>query len=222
MINSLLKEQRRKQGKSIDDIVKELRIKRQAIIDIENGNYNPHDIYIKGYIRLYANHIGVVIDENVQSEKVSKRIHQTLEKNNNLAANIDTSDMPSQLVVLLGLLVAILSFLWIYLSHNNYSDDALQSNIKYLKREQFPSGEALVVMQENGAYMIHYKDGYEFFVKGIDSSEVKIFDTTNQLVEEFYLRVGEIKQLKIVANAVLKSNVPNAVEISYKKIQLPN
>ena len=214
-INRLLKEQRRKLGKSIDDIVKELRIKRQAIIDIENGDYNPRDIYIKGYIRLYANHIGVVIDENVQSEKLSKLVPQTLEKSN-LAANIDTSDMPSQLVVLLGLLVAILSFLWIYLSHTNYSDDALQSNIKYLKREQL-SSEVLAVMQEDGTYMINYKDGYEFFVKGLDSSEVKIFDTTNQLVEEFYLRVGEIKQLKIVANAVLKSNVPNAIEISYKK-----
>jgi cytoskeletal protein RodZ len=57
----LLKAEREKQQKSLNDLVNALRIRHDYLEAIENENYGliPSDVFIKGYIRAYADHLGL-------------------------------------------------------------------------------------------------------------------------------------------------------------------
>ena len=55
-MNLNLKEEREKQGYSIEDIANTLKIRKKYIISIENGDYSdiPGEVYLNGYIKSYC------------------------------------------------------------------------------------------------------------------------------------------------------------------------
>jgi len=60
-IGKFLKEKREEKGLSIVNVSKVLLLRKSAIEAIENGNWDnlPHQVYVKGYIREYANFLDI-------------------------------------------------------------------------------------------------------------------------------------------------------------------
>jgi cytoskeleton protein RodZ len=64
-IGCLLREERERQGKSIEEIMEATRISRRNIAAIEAGDEKdlPHPVYAKGFVRSYARVLGLDADE---------------------------------------------------------------------------------------------------------------------------------------------------------------
>lgn len=60
-ISNILKEEREKKGLSLDDVVDALKIRKNFIVDIENGDYNslPSESYAMGFVKNYADFLGI-------------------------------------------------------------------------------------------------------------------------------------------------------------------
>lgn len=81
MIN--FKEEREKQGYSIEDISNILRIRKQYIIAIEEGNLAeiPSDTYVRGYIKTYCEFLKIPLPQKPQEEKILEKLPSTESKN---------------------------------------------------------------------------------------------------------------------------------------------
>lgn len=74
MIN--FKEERERQGYSIEDISNILRIRKQYIIAIEEDRLGeiPSETYAKGYIKTYCEFLKIPIPEKSQEEQPSEKL----------------------------------------------------------------------------------------------------------------------------------------------------
>ena len=74
--SKLLKSQREKKGYSIEEVCIDLRLKKEIIIDIENGNFSNFKSYLflKGYINNYANFLNIKVDLPEVKNKRKKKI----------------------------------------------------------------------------------------------------------------------------------------------------
>ena len=91
--SKLLKSQREKKGYSIEEVCIDLRLKKEIIIDIENGNFSNFKSYLflKGYINNYANLLNIKVDLPEVKNKRKKKIisnndnnEENFKKNKNL------------------------------------------------------------------------------------------------------------------------------------------
>ena len=91
--SKLLKSQREKKGYSIEEVCIDLRLKKEIIEDIENGNFLNFKSYLflKGYINNYANFLNIKVDLPVVKNKRKKKIisnndnnEENFKKNKNL------------------------------------------------------------------------------------------------------------------------------------------
>ena len=74
--SKLLKSQREKKGYSIEEVCIDLRLKKEIIVDIENGNFSNFKSYLflKGYINNYANLLNIKVDLPEVKNKRKKKI----------------------------------------------------------------------------------------------------------------------------------------------------
>lgn len=91
--SKLLKSQREKKGYSIEEVCIDLRLKKEIIEDIENGNFSNFKSYLflKGYINNYANFLNIKVDLPEVKNKRKKKIisnndnnEENFKKNKNL------------------------------------------------------------------------------------------------------------------------------------------
>lgn len=91
--SKLLKSQREKKGYSIEEVCIDLRLKKEIIVDIENGNFSNFKSYLflKGYINNYANLLNITVDLPEVKNKRKKKIisnndnnEENFKKNKNL------------------------------------------------------------------------------------------------------------------------------------------
>ena len=66
-----LKQARIESGKTIEEISHILKIRKQYLIALEEGDYDviPGRVYIQGYLKLYANYLGISLDSGEGGEK---------------------------------------------------------------------------------------------------------------------------------------------------------
>ena len=74
--SKLLKSQREKKGYSIEEVCIDLRLKKEIILDIEDGNFSNFKSYLflKGYINNYANLLNIKVDLPEVKNKRKKKI----------------------------------------------------------------------------------------------------------------------------------------------------
>ncbi len=74
--SKLLKSQREKKGYSIEEVCIDLRLKKEIIVDIENGNFSNFKSYLflKGYINNYANLLDITVDLPEVKNKRKKKV----------------------------------------------------------------------------------------------------------------------------------------------------
>ena len=85
-IAQLLKKKREERGISVQDASEALRIRKQYLTAIEDGNFDeiPGKAYISGYVKMYAEYLGIsdqieimqheVKQERIKVKKVKKQI----------------------------------------------------------------------------------------------------------------------------------------------------
>ena len=71
-LGNRLKEARKAKGLSLDDLHKITKVKKNYLASIEEGNYNnlPGLFYIKAFIKLYADAVGLNLDELLETHKL--------------------------------------------------------------------------------------------------------------------------------------------------------
>lgn len=78
-MSSPLKHARIESGKTIEEVAAYLKIKKQYLIALEEGNLDliPAAVYVKGYLKLYSNYLRVPLippeDEDTQKAEIAKQ-----------------------------------------------------------------------------------------------------------------------------------------------------
>ena len=105
--SKLLKSHREKLNISIEEVSAELRLQKNIINDIENGNFKDFQSYLflKGYLTNYANFLGVKV--NLPELKI-------LKKENSTDNNIDKDNKKIAINIPLLILLIFLTILLIY------------------------------------------------------------------------------------------------------------
>ncbi|WP_425362014.1 helix-turn-helix domain-containing protein [Candidatus Tisiphia endosymbiont of Mystacides longicornis] len=70
-MSSSLKQARIESGKTLEEISDYLKIRKQYLEALEEGDLNsmPAEVYVKGYLKLYSNYLGIVLDTGEEDEK---------------------------------------------------------------------------------------------------------------------------------------------------------
>lgn len=76
---SELKQARINAGYTIEEIADNLNIKKQYLIALEDGNIDalPAKVYIDGYLKLYARHLGITLPASFKESKEQKHTPST-------------------------------------------------------------------------------------------------------------------------------------------------
>jgi len=74
---SLLQKARMESGRTIDDIADHLKIRKQYLVALEKGDLEalPNMAYANGYLKLYANYLGVDLPYNTKGNSTTNKIH---------------------------------------------------------------------------------------------------------------------------------------------------
>lgn len=124
-VGTILSQTRLALGQSLNDVSRDLRIRRAFLEAIEDGRYDglPGTAYTLGFIRTYAEHLGLEGDEIVRRFK--NESGQVAPKSKlNFPSPMSESTAPKAAVLLIGAVIAILAYgIW-YLSSNRYLDVA--------------------------------------------------------------------------------------------------
>ena len=70
-MSSPLKQARIESGKTLEEISNSLKIRKQYLIALEEGDYDaiPGKVYVQGYLRLYTNYLGIMPDTGGEEEE---------------------------------------------------------------------------------------------------------------------------------------------------------
>jgi len=124
-VGVILGQTREALGQSLSDVSRDLRIRRAFLEAIEEGRYDglPGAAYTLGFIRTYAEHLGLEGDEIVRRFKLESG--QAAPKSKlNFPSPMSESTAPKAAVLLIGALIAVAAYgIW-YLSSNRYLDVA--------------------------------------------------------------------------------------------------
>lgn len=124
-VGAILSQTRQSLGQSIADVARDLRIRRTFLEAIEGARYAdlPGPAYTLGFIRTYAEHLGLEGDEIVRRFKAESG--QVAPKSKlNFPSPMTESTAPKAAVLLIGAVIALVAYgIW-YLSSNRYLDVA--------------------------------------------------------------------------------------------------
>src|ERR1700679_539030 len=118
LVGDLLRRTREEQGGDIDMIAATLRIRAAYIVAIEQARYDrlPGPVYALGFVRSYANHLGLDGDEAVRRFKLESA---GLDQRRDLAfpMPLTTRSIPGGRMLLVAFVLAVCAYgIWHYLS----------------------------------------------------------------------------------------------------------
>jgi cytoskeletal protein RodZ len=69
-MSSPLKQARLDSGKTLEEISDSLKIRKQYLLALEEGDFQsmPAAVYVKGYLKLYANYLGIIVTSSKEEE----------------------------------------------------------------------------------------------------------------------------------------------------------
>ena len=110
-VGALLRASRLRIGEELRDVAEVLRIRYRYLEDIEAGRFSslPGTTYAMGFIRTYADHLGLDGEEVVRRFK--EEIAESKEEENlEFPAPIGEADIPAGAVIFVGLVIAVLAY----------------------------------------------------------------------------------------------------------------
>ena len=196
--SNLLKSEREKSSLTVEEVSFELKLDKKIIKDIESGNFNNFNSYLflKGYVRNYANFLGVRVSlPEIKNKKKQK---------NNALKSIENKKKPEKMkILILSLtLFCILLILIIYV---------VSANSKKLNDISLDSSPASEIKDE-----IMLKENIERKIKNNVNTENKtekiLIDNNNIIIED------SLQTNPKLNNDNFSESKPNRVlEITYKR-----
>jgi cytoskeleton protein RodZ len=120
-IGILLQTARKNRNENLNDVAKQLRIRQVYLEAIENDQFEilPGDIYVIGFIKSYSKHLDLDSEEIIERYESEISKYQTKEELK-FPAYVPQNGIPGGSVLLLGLLIAIISYSgWYFFSATN-------------------------------------------------------------------------------------------------------
>ena len=196
--SNLLKSEREKSSLTVEEVSFELKLDKKIIEDIESGNFNNFNSYLflKGYVRNYANFLGVRVSlPEIKNKKKQK---------NNALKSIENKKKPEKIKILILSLIlfCILLILIIYF---------LSANSKKLNDISLDASPASEIKDE-----IMLKENIERKIKNNVNTENKtekiLIDNNNIIIED------SLQTNPKLNNDNFSESKPNRVlEITYKR-----
>jgi cytoskeleton protein RodZ len=224
-IGSLLRNARKNRNEDLSQVASTLRIRQVYLEAIENNQFNvlPGDIYVVGFIKSYATHLGLDSESIVERYKIEIGMAETSAELI-FPSYVPENGIPGGAVLLLGLIIAIVGYSgWYFLSvRNTFTTNQVTSVPKpftdLIKNEpeiSEPSKTNKIVIQE--------KNSDKILLKKTDLTENKVVkelfndDSNNKLDPE-------IKDTNPITNSqdlTKKTLTPNTNTLEIVKPKTP-
>lgn len=170
--SNLLKSEREKASLTVEEVCFELKLNKKIIEDIESGNFNSFNSYLflKGYVRNYANFLGVNVSlpEIKNKQKQKKNTLDTIKNKKKVEKR--------KIVILFSALFFILLILFFY---------EMNANSKKINDNSLDSSPASEIKNE-----ISLKENIERKIKNDVNAENKtekiLIDSSNIIIEDSF------------------------------------
>jgi len=178
--SKLLKSQREKKGYSIEEVCIDLRLKKEIILDIEDGNFSNFKSYLflKGYINNYANLLNIEVD---LPEVKNKRKKKIISNNDNNKKNFKEN---KNLIIYPSLIFVIFLSFFIIKNNNNFEEKNVplqekKSDIDLEVVNNFPKDNEILEAKEINI------DGDKIKIEKLSSkkSDEPILESNNRKIE---------------------------------------
>ena len=188
--SKLLKSQREKKGFSIEEVCIDLRLKKEIILDIEDGNFSNFKSYLflKGYINNYANLLNIKVE---LPEVKNKRKEKIISNNGNNKKNFKKN---KNLIIYLSLAFVIFLSFFIIKNNINFEEKNVfvqekKSDIYVEGNNNFPNDNEILEAQE---III---DDDKIKVEKLSSKKIgePVLESNNREIENkisFYEKIG--------------------------------
>lgn len=110
-MSSSLKQARIESGKTLEEISSYLKIRKQYLVALEEEDFSsmPAEVYVKGYLKLYSNYLG--IDVNL-SEKDKQESSKDIDLRNRSYPTILDYKWKKQLIIISVLILIIIPIIY--------------------------------------------------------------------------------------------------------------
>lgn len=151
-LGAIFKETREKQGKTLEDAVKETKIAKKYLIAIENENFDifPGETYLIGFIRNYAQFLGLNPDEMIQRYK-SYKIQEQPTPLEQLTARPRKTKYIVMLTAILGIVVISVVSYTVLNKKNTITvkEDKTIKEVKAVKKKESVTSKEYITMEES-------------------------------------------------------------------------
>ncbi|WP_320008261.1 helix-turn-helix domain-containing protein [Maridesulfovibrio sp.] len=189
-LGSLLKEERERQGLTVEQIMEITKVSRVNIIAIENGDRDefPHEVYAKGFIKNYAKSLGL------DSEEIGKNFSQIMAsgitespREKEEISQPDYSVTPKKgygvTIFLVLILVAVVGGLVYYLHDNSYFSGNKAANTEVAAVEEVVEEAPAPVVEEKSEEVESEPVAVDQEGKVAEEAEVKVEETAEPETE---------------------------------------
>lgn len=125
-MHEILKQTRLNLGYDISDIAKQLYIKEEYLIALEENNFDviPGKTYVNGYLKLYANYLGVNLQNTYNNFNVNNIINDQ-NKNYNKVNRYNFS----RIIILLSFIMLLITYISYYQYYNHSNKIVLENDV---------------------------------------------------------------------------------------------
>ena len=215
--SNLLKSEREKSSLTVEEVSFELKLDKKIIKDIESGNFNNFNSYLflKGYVRNYANFLGVRVSlHEIKNKKKQK---------NNTLKSIENKKKPEKMkILILSLILFCILLIFII-----YEVSTNSKKLNDISLDPLPASEIKdeIILKENIERKIKNDVNTEYKTEKIliDNNNIIIEDSFNNDIQENLLNNNKVLEDSIQTNPKLNNDnfsesKPNRVlEITYKR-----
>ena len=161
MVGNILQSEREKQGLTIKDIENETSIRALYIESIEKGNQKalPSEVYVKGFIRNYAEFLHLDADALVQQyreeihgtdntpvtagEKTVEEEHKPFSSGSDFRERVQKSHRTQNILVTIGVvIVAFIGSIYYFFGEENSPKEKPNSAVSSASRQETPAGRS--------------------------------------------------------------------------------
>ncbi|NRA73475.1 MAG: helix-turn-helix domain-containing protein [Rickettsiales bacterium] len=237
-IEKLLKKTRLDKQLSLDDINRDLKIRKDYIKQFEKKIPELLGVYELGYLRCYAKHLGVEKEVNnyiaylKEKTKIASKNEKAQSENSITEILKNFLAKPKITFPILGVLVLVVFFI---MTNKGYikgfdNNKETKKQISEVTTDTHDQNNNIVNISES--LSIQQKGPYNYLIQGINNTSditniVARVNTTftiidpaqNKVIKSGTIRVGErfsmpkIKEGNTLATILVKTNIPNAFDI---------
>lgn len=116
-MSSPLKQARLDSGKTLEEISSSLKIRKKYLLALEEGDFQsiPAAVYVRGYLKLYSNYLGIIITLN--EEEIDEKISDDQNLRSKLKIAVFRHKWKKYLIIISILMLLIIQIMYHLILH---------------------------------------------------------------------------------------------------------